>query len=211
MSVLFTTTIASRGTRSATNRSPRPNGIVASITRHTRSTPPNASVAVALRLVPSALTGLWMPGRVDEHDLHVGPREHPPYLRPRRLRLVGDDRDLRAEDVVEQRRLPDVRTPDQGHEPRPEAHSDELTARAHSSSSSSPGSHSGSSVTFTQRDAAAVDLFDRELPLHVVDRLGRLGHPSQLAEHEPADGVPVVVWDVRCRAARSARRSGRCR
>ena len=68
-------------------------------------------------------------GRVDEHDLHVRPREHPSYLRPRRLRFVGDDRDLRAENVVEQRRLPDVGPPDQRHEPRSEAHSEELTAR----------------------------------------------------------------------------------
>ena len=62
MSTLFTTTTASLGTPAATNLSPRPSGIVASITRHTTSTPLSASFAVSLSRVPSAVTGLWMPG-----------------------------------------------------------------------------------------------------------------------------------------------------
>ena len=55
--------------------------------------------------------------RVDEHDLGVGPVEHAHDAVPRRLRLVGDDRHLLAEDAVEQRRLADVGPPREGHEP----------------------------------------------------------------------------------------------
>src|SRR5262249_54169779 len=59
------------------------------------------------------------PGRVDEHDLHLGTGEHPPHLRARRLGLVGDDRDLRPEHCVEQRGLADVGTSDERAEAGP--------------------------------------------------------------------------------------------
>src|SRR3954451_9109204 len=55
---------------------------------------------------------------IDEHDLRVRPCEDAAHLRSRRLQLVRDDRDLRAEDAVEQRGLADVRPPDQRGEPR---------------------------------------------------------------------------------------------
>ena len=66
--------------------------------------------------------------RVDEDDLDVAPVEHPAHLRAGRLHLVGHDRDLGAEDPVEQRRFPDVGPPHEGGEARP-----------HSSGRSSPG------------------------------------------------------------------------
>ena len=49
----------------------------------TTSTPPRASRAVAFRRSPSAVTGLWSAGRVDEHDLGVGPVEDAAHLRAR--------------------------------------------------------------------------------------------------------------------------------
>ena len=47
--------------------------------------------------------------RVDEDDLPVGAVEHAEDAAPRRLRLVGDDGDLRPDEGVDERRLPRVR------------------------------------------------------------------------------------------------------
>jgi len=52
--------------------------------------------------------GLVQAGRVDDDELGVGAVEHATHARPRRLRLVADDRHLRATDRVDQRRLADV-------------------------------------------------------------------------------------------------------
>ncbi len=72
------------------------------------------------RTVVGALTeqcaGLVHARRVEEDDLGRGGRAHSPDLRARGLRAVGDDRHLPADDLVEQGRLADVRSPDQRHE-----------------------------------------------------------------------------------------------
>ena len=120
--LLTTTTVLGRSRWPATQRSPEPNGAVASRTRHTTSTPasdsPTLSIAVELTLRPSAVTGLCRPGRVDEHELGVGPVEDAAHPVAGRLRLVRDDRHLGPADRVDERRLADVRPPDQRHEPR---------------------------------------------------------------------------------------------
>ena len=51
-------------------------------------------------------------GRVDEDDLRLGQRPDADDAVPRRLRLRRDDRDLRADERVQQRRLADVRPAD---------------------------------------------------------------------------------------------------
>ncbi len=53
--------------------------------------------------------------RIDEHDLAVRIILHAQDAPARRLRLVGDDRDLGADEGVEQRGLAGVGPPDQGH------------------------------------------------------------------------------------------------
>ena len=50
-------------------------------------------------------------GEVDEHELMVGGRRHAADRAARRLRLVRDDRDLSADEAVDERRLADVRAP----------------------------------------------------------------------------------------------------
>jgi hypothetical protein len=54
--------------------------------------------------------------QVDEHDLAVIVRRHAADRPPRRLRLVGDDRDLPPDDRVHERRLADVRPAGEGDE-----------------------------------------------------------------------------------------------
>ena len=54
--------------------------------------------------------------RIDEHDLGVRVVAHAVNPRPRRLRLVGDDGELGADDPVEQRRLAGIRTADERDE-----------------------------------------------------------------------------------------------
>ena len=73
-----------------------------------------------------------LPAReIDEHELCIGGRVHTADPVARRVRLVGDDRDLRAGERVHQRRLPDVRPSRDGDEPRPHS------GRFHVSGSSS--------------------------------------------------------------------------
>src|SRR5215217_319532 len=59
------------------------------------------------------------PRRVYEDDLHLGRRHDPADPLPRRLRFVGDDRDLLSDERVYERRLADVRPADDGDDPRP--------------------------------------------------------------------------------------------
>ncbi len=61
-------------------------------------------------------------GRVEQHDLAGGGRAHPTDLAACRLWPVGDDRHLRADDPVDEGRLPDVRPADEGDEARVERH-----------------------------------------------------------------------------------------
>ncbi len=55
------------------------------------------------------------PWRVDEHDLTVGVVLHRQNAIASGLRLVGDDRDLRPDDVVEERGLAGIRPTDEGY------------------------------------------------------------------------------------------------
>ena len=55
-------------------------------------------------------------GRVDEDDLRIVVRGDAAHDGARRLHLVGDDRDLRADQLVDQRRLAGVRRADQRDE-----------------------------------------------------------------------------------------------
>src|SRR5215213_2578282 len=52
---------------------------------------------------------LVYPRRVDENDLSFGPRQHAADARAGRLRLIGDDGDLLADNFIEQSRLARVR------------------------------------------------------------------------------------------------------
>ena len=56
------------------------------------------------------------PRRVDEDDLRPPLHRDPANARPRRLHLVGDDGDLRADHAVQQRRFAGIRLADQRHE-----------------------------------------------------------------------------------------------
>ncbi len=56
--------------------------------------------------------------QVDQHELVVFPVRDPEDALPRRLWLVGDDRDLAAREGVYERRLPDVRAAGDGDETR---------------------------------------------------------------------------------------------
>jgi hypothetical protein len=55
--------------------------------------------------------------QVGEDELVVVAVGDPEDAPPRRLWLVGDDRDLPAAERVDERRLPDVRPPRDGDEP----------------------------------------------------------------------------------------------
>ena len=57
-------------------------------------------------------------GRVDEDDLRLALDGDAAHQRPRRLHLARDDRDLGADERVEQRRLAGIRRADQGDEAR---------------------------------------------------------------------------------------------
>ena len=60
--------------------------------------------------------------QVDEHELRVAAHGDAADRAARRLRLVGDDRDLLPDDRVDERRLADVRASGERDEPRPGAH-----------------------------------------------------------------------------------------
>ena len=57
-------------------------------------------------------------GQVDEHELRVAAHRDAADRAARRLRLVGDDRDLLADDRVDERRLADVRAAGERDETR---------------------------------------------------------------------------------------------
>ena len=116
--------------RAATNRSPGPIGALASMRKHTTSTSPSVVERPVVRALAEQRARLVHAGRVEEDDLGVGGGAHSPDLRARRLRPVGDDRDLAADDLVQQRRLADVRSPDERHEPRAELAPASLGARS---------------------------------------------------------------------------------
>ena len=69
-------------------------------------------------------------GQVDEHELRAAAHRDPADRAARRLRLVGDDRDLLADDRVDERRLADVRAAGERDE-----------AGARGRRSASPGGH----------------------------------------------------------------------
>ena len=137
--------------RAATNRSPRPSGSVASITRHTTSTSPSASVAVALSRVPSAVPGLWMPG-VSTNTICASGRVSTPRTWVRVVCGLSET----IVTFVPRMRLSSVDFPTLG---RPTSVTNP-ERNVTSSSSSATGSQSGSAVTRTRADAAAVDLLD---------------------------------------------------
>ena len=125
-SVLLTTRIfgvSTCCTSSATNRSPGPMAAFASMSRHTTSTSARVARARSLVRSPSSVRGLWMPGVSSSTSCDVGRRAHAADLRARRLRPVGDDRDLGADDPVHQRRLADVGPTDERDEARAERRS----------------------------------------------------------------------------------------
>ena len=66
--------------------------------------------------------------RVEQHDLVVGSGAHTADLVARRLRPVGDDRHLRADDPVHEGGLADVGSADERDEPGAERHEDDAPA-----------------------------------------------------------------------------------
>ena len=119
-STLFRTRSAARArclTSSRANRSPAPAGSVASMTRRRRpprGSPPCASSSMARF---SRWSGLWRPGVSTKTICPSCAVPDPEDAPARRLRLVGDDRDLRPDEGVHERRLPRVRPPDDRHRP----------------------------------------------------------------------------------------------
>src|SRR4029079_15238833 len=61
---------------------------------------------------------LWLKdaGRIDEDDLRLADQRDAAHGPPRRLCLVGDDRDLGSDQRIGQRRLAAIRRADQRHE-----------------------------------------------------------------------------------------------
>ena len=115
---------APAATRSATNRSPRPIGAVASTSKHTTSTSPSVDRARA-RCVrsPSSVRGLWMPG-VSRNTIcvscggaHAADLACASSAAGRRRSTT-----LRADELVHERRLPDVGPADERDEPGAERH-----------------------------------------------------------------------------------------
>src|SRR5680860_911552 len=80
--------------------------------------------------LPERGAGLVQPGRVEEHDLTDGlVRAHPADLAPGGLGTIRSDRDLGANQAVHQRRLADIGSTDDGHEPRSEPAQDAGASR----------------------------------------------------------------------------------
>jgi hypothetical protein len=94
-------------------------------------------------------TRLVESGRVGEHDLHVAGRPDRPDVAPRRLRLVGDDRDLLADQRVHEGRLADVGASHDGHDAGAMARRPIVAHRASRSRSCGPKA-SGSSCSSDQ-------------------------------------------------------------
>ena len=69
---------------------------------------------------PSSVRGLWMPGRVEQHELRRGRGAHAADLGARGLGAVGDDRHLGARRAGSPGRLADVGPADERDEPRAE-------------------------------------------------------------------------------------------
>ena len=108
---------APRASRSRIARTPSVSPRCASISSTTTSAsaaPPQAACTIARS---SRRRGRNRPGVSTKHDLRRALDRDPADPRPRRLHLVGDDRDLRPDQPVRQRRLAGVRLADQRDEP----------------------------------------------------------------------------------------------
>ncbi len=70
----------------------------------------------ALHVLGERIARALEPGQICEHELRVRRVRDPEDAVPRRLRLVGDDRDLAAAERIHERRLADVRTAGDGDE-----------------------------------------------------------------------------------------------
>ena len=88
----------------------------------------------------SASRGRWTPGRSTSTSCAAAARRrrHAADRPAGRLRLVGDDRDLVADDRVHERRLADVGAPRERDEARPRAHSRAPSAAARPGARASP-------------------------------------------------------------------------
>ena len=128
-SILLSTSTEFFGSRSATKRSPGPIEAFASTSRQATSMPSSGGGRRVVEPLPHQGARLVDARRVDEDDLRLGPVQHAADLVAGRLRLVRDDRDLLAEDLVEQRRLAHVGAADEGHEPGAEALGHVVVAR----------------------------------------------------------------------------------
>ena len=133
----------------------------------------------------SASRGRWTPGRSVRTSCHsLGARGDAADRAARRLRLVGDDRDLVADDRVDERRLADVRPPGER---------DEAGARASSQPPHDLGLHGEHlAVVGLVVHAGQVQhaVHDR------LDEVGRvLGADDDVAELARAQRVAVVLVD----------------
>ena len=57
------------------------------------------------------------PGRIDKNVLHRALGPHAKYLIARRLRLAGRDTQFLAQQMIQQRRLADIRSTHDGNDP----------------------------------------------------------------------------------------------
>ena len=96
--------------------SPLPVGSLTSTTRPSTSTSRIVSTAASTIRTFIRCSGRWMPGVSRNTTWRVRVVPHAENPRPRRLRLVGHDRELRADQPVQQRRLARVRAADERDE-----------------------------------------------------------------------------------------------
>ena len=124
--------------------------------------------------------------RVDEDDLPVGPGADADDAVPGRLRLVRDDRQLVADEPVEQRRLAGVGPADEGDESR-------FIGRGSSAVDRRPAAHAD------PRDAASLGFehFDRQAV--DVEPFARRRHAAERGQQVAADGLEALALDLDAR------------
>ena len=130
----------------------------------------SASVASARLFVrsPSSVRGLWIPG-VSRNTICVASvGAHAAHLRARRLRPVGDDRDLAADELVQSVDLPTLGRPDDRDEPRTELTSLGARRSRRGSGPASAAAASRDARDDDRHDAPALHAFRAEL--EPVDR-----------------------------------------
>ena len=194
-------------TSSAMNRSPRPIGSLASMRKQTTSTSPSVASARLFVRSPSSVRGLWIPGVSRNTICVVVGRAHAADLRARRLRPVETIDDLAADELVHERRLPDVGPADDRRR-SPNGTRSSRVARGVGVATGRLGD-AASRVTRIRTDTMRRPCTRSAQNSSPSTRAHSpsIGHVAERVEHQPADGVPLARRAAPRRAARSPRRS----